>query len=158
MKYQEIERKFLIKKLPKDFKKYPSQLFVQGYIMVGDDGSEVRIRKEGREAYLTVKSAGDLLREERATKLTRKQLKSLWPLTIGRRIEKIRYKIKLANKIAYLDIYKGRLKGLKIVEVEFNSVKEAKGFKPPEWFGKEVTYDERYKNKNLAINGKPQED
>ncbi|MEO0166524.1 MAG: adenylate cyclase, partial [candidate division WOR-3 bacterium] len=95
------------------------------------------------------------IRDEREIQLSQKQLRVLWPITKGRRIEKIRYKIKSDNKIIYLDIYKGKLKGLKIAEVEFKSVKEAKKFKPPEWFGKEVTYDKRYKNKNLAIYGKP---
>jgi len=152
---KEIERKFLVKRLQKDCRKKPLGLFIQGYIAISDDGSEVRIRKEDSKVYLTVKSSGELVREEKEVKMTKKQFEILWPLTAGRRIEKIRYKIKLDNKIAYLDIYKGKLKGLKIVEVEFKSIKEAKNFIPPDWFSREVTYDKRYKNKNLAIDGLP---
>ncbi|MEO0183961.1 MAG: CYTH domain-containing protein [candidate division WOR-3 bacterium] len=154
-KCKEIERKFLVNKLFKSYKKLPCNLIIQGYITISNNGLEVRIRKIDNKVYLTIKSIGDLIRDEREIQLSQKQLRVLWPITKGRRIEKIRYKIKSDNKIIYLDIYKGKLKGLKIAEVEFKSVKEAKKFKPPEWFGKEVTYDKRYKNKNLAIYGKP---
>lgn len=155
MTIKEIERKFLVKKLPKAYKECPSGLLMQGYVVIADDGLEVRIRKEGREAYLTVKGAGDLERKETEIRLSQKQLKTLWHLTKDRRIEKMRYKIRLDKKFAYLDIYRGKLRGLKIVEVEFNSIKEANNFMPPDWFGKEVTYDRWYKNKNLAIYGLP---
>lgn len=155
MQINEIERKFLVKKLPKAYKKYPSRLVIQGYIVATDDGSEVRIRKERGKLYLTIKIGGDLKRTERTIQLTKRQFMSLWPLTLGRRIKKVRYEIKLGENIAELDIYSDKLKGLKIVEVEFNSVREARKFKLPKWFGKEVTYDKRYKNRNLAIYGLP---
>jgi CYTH domain-containing protein len=38
---------------------------------------------------------------------------------------------------------------LLLAEVEFNTKEEAAEFIPPLWFGKEVTYDENFKNKNL---------
>ena len=56
------------------------------------------------------------------------------------------------KKIAEVDLYIN-LNNLKIVEVEFESEKEANNFKPPKWFGKEVTYNLEYKNKNLALRG-----
>jgi len=151
---KEIERKFLVKELPKGYKEWKSEEILQGYIIAGDDG-EVRIRKKGNRYYLTVKGAGDLSRPEKEIELTEEQYKTLWPLTIGRRIKKVRYEKELGHSIAELDIYKEKLKGLKIVEVEFTSEKEANNFKAPPWFGEEVTRDARYKNKNLAVNGKP---
>lgn len=152
---KEIERKFLVNRVPKGYNRYACDWIVQGYIVVSDNGLEVRIRKRNKSPWLTVKSAGDLKRGEWEIRLSQKQLKILWPLTKGHRIEKMRYKIRLDKKFANLDVYRGKLKGLKIVEVEFESIKEADSFTPPSWFGKEVTYDKRYKNKNLAVKGKP---
>jgi CYTH domain-containing protein len=42
-----------------------------------------------------------------------------------------------------------------LVEVEFASVEDSARFSPPEWFGPEVTEDERYKNRQLAVHGLP---
>ncbi|MGQ9847696.1 MAG: CYTH domain-containing protein [Bacteroidales bacterium] len=155
MQVKEIERKFLVKKLPETYRKYPSSKLIQGYVVATDDGLEVRIRKEEKKSYLTVKSAGDLKRDEIEIELTDQQLQVLWPLTKGRRVQKIRYKLRWNKRLVCLDIYGGNLEGLKVAEVEFNSVKEANNFTPPSWFGKEITYDDRYKNRNFAVSGKP---
>ena len=42
-----------------------------------------------------------------------------------------------------------------IVEIEFSDIKNAKSFDIPNWFGKEVTENNAYKNKNLAKFGLP---
>ena len=69
----------------------------------------------------------------------------------GNIVEKTRYEIPLAGGIvAELDVYHGKLDGLITVETEFESEKQANAFSPPSWFGKDVTTDKRYKNKNLA--------
>ena len=69
-------------------------------------------------------------------------------------ISKSRYKIPLKNNlIAELDIFKGDLESLKLVEVEFNSVEEADNFIPPEWFGEDVTTDGRYHNSYISKYG-----
>ncbi|MBP9483819.1 MAG: adenylate cyclase, partial [Negativicutes bacterium] len=58
--------------------------------------------------------------------------------------------------IVSVDIYHGNeLTGLAVVEVEFDSLEAAASFVPPNWFGHEVTADQRYKNANLAKSGKP---
>ena len=52
--------------------------------------------------------------------------------------------------IIEIDKYCSRLDGLIVAEVEFETEEEANLFALPEWFGREVTYDKRFKNKNLA--------
>jgi len=42
-----------------------------------------------------------------------------------------------------------------LAEIEFKSEEESIAFKPPAWFSEEITTDERYKNKNLALYGIP---
>ena len=45
--------------------------------------------------------------------------------------------------------------GLPDVEVEFGSERDAAAFVPPPWFDREVTDDDRYANRSLAVNGRP---
>ena len=54
-----------------------------------------------------------------------------------------------------LDVYHGRLEGLLTAEVEFDAVAAASAFVPPDWLGRDVTDDPRYKNKKLATDGLP---
>jgi CYTH domain-containing protein len=54
-----------------------------------------------------------------------------------------------------LDVFEGELEGLVVAEVEFDSDAAADSFEPPEWFGDEVTGDDRYLNETLAIQGRP---
>lgn len=43
----EIERKFMVDKLPESIDKFPSKEILQGYLAITRDGTEVRIRKRG---------------------------------------------------------------------------------------------------------------
>ena len=57
------------------------------------------------------------------------------------------------DRVIELDLFEGSLEGLIIAEVEFPTVKASRSFAPPAWFGREVTRDARYKNRNLALDG-----
>ena len=54
---------------------------------------------------------------------------------------------------AELDIFEEDLKGLVIVEVEFDSVEEANAFSAPDWFGEDVTNSGKYHNSYLSQHG-----
>ena len=54
-------------------------------------------------------------------------------------------------------MYVGALAGLRVVEVEFSSEQESDGFQIPDWFGPEITGDQRYRNRELAVHGLPRE-
>jgi adenylate cyclase len=86
-----------------------------------------------------------------------KQFDVLWPQTEGMRVGKKRIRIPTENVVIELDIYSGTLEGLKTAEVEFETQDEADAFTPPSWLDREITQDERYKNKNLALDGFPSE-
>lgn len=144
----EIERKFLVESLP-NLDRCVKEEILQGYIA---KNPEVRIRQKGSFYFLSIKSNGDLNRKEFETLITLSHFETLWYNFIEEYISKTRYYIELnQHNKAELDIYHDELEGLVTVEVEFNSEEEANSFTPPDWFGKEVTYDKRYKNKNLAI-------
>jgi CYTH domain-containing protein len=153
----EIERKFLVPRLPPDLDRRPVEQVQQGYLAIGDDGVEVRIRRRGERFLLTVKGAGDLARVEEEIEIGELRFRALWPLTAGRRIQKRRYRIEHTGaEVIELDVYEGPLSGLLTAEVEFESERAASAFEPPAWLGPEVTGDPRYKNRRLAIDGAPQ--
>jgi len=146
----EIEKKYLINEI--DTGKLISPSFIkQGYIAVDEDGTEVRIRQKGEKFYLTVKSGGSLVRMEEEMEIDEEKFNNLWKFAENRSIIKNRYEISLGNELTgELDIYEGRLEGLKVIEVEFPNMETAESFKAPEWFGQDITEDKSYKNKNLA--------
>ncbi|HWD76617.1 MAG TPA: CYTH domain-containing protein [Solirubrobacteraceae bacterium] len=152
----EIERKFLVGRTPADLDTHPSAEIEQGYVAITDDGVEVRMRRYGGRASLTIKSAGERARLEEEVEIDERRFKALWPLTEGRRIQKTRYRIPAPDGLTIeLDVYHGQLAGLITAEVEFDSPAAATAFTPLEWLGQEVTDDPRYKNKRLATEGLP---
>ena len=151
----EIERKFLVPQVPKNLDRYPHAVYLQGYIALGDDGTEVRLRRVGDTYFETVKTGDGLTRGEVEIPLSQRQFEALWDLTEGRRIEKARYRLDYGSVVIELDVYHGELKGLMTAEIEFDSVAASRSFEAPDWLGEEVTNDRRYKNKHLAAHGVP---
>ena len=151
----EIERKFLVALPPEDLEAHPAKPILQGYVAIGTEGTEVRLRRKGERYFETVKSGRGLERAESEIELTREQFNDLWPAVGDRQVEKTRYLIPLGDLTVELDVYAGRLSGLVTAEVEFASVAASSAFEPPLWLGVEVTEDERYKNRNLALRGLP---
>ena len=148
----EIERKFLVERLPDLTGE--SRPIEQGYLAIGAD-SEVRLRRDGGELMLTVKRGSGLSREEREIPLEPGDFERLWPLTEGRRLSKHRHLIRDGARTIELDVYDGDLEGLAVAEIEFPSEEAAAGFDCPRWLGAEVTDDDSYKNQSLAIRGAP---
>lgn len=152
----EIERKFLVASLPADLTSRRSRAITQGYIAIGTDGAEARLRRAGERLLLTAKRGGGLVREEAEVALSAEQFERLWPATAGRRVEKTRYEIPAADGLVIeLDVYRGALEGLRVAEVEFPDIDAASRFIVPAWFGREVTDDDAYKNRRLALDGMP---
>ncbi len=110
----------------------------------------MRLRKAGRHASLTFKIGRGSHREEREIELGPRQFAALWPATAGRRLRKVRYEIPWKNWLIELDVYKGKHKGLMVAEVEFPDRASCRKFRPPSWFGREITGDKRYSNVRLA--------
>ncbi len=148
----EIERKFLVeeKSSPKleILEKYELE---QYYISIEP---EIRFRKVCSEKieskyFLTFKSSGDKIRKEIEIEINEEIFENNKNKIIGSIVSKDRTIIILdSNLKAELDNYD--FINLVVVEVEFETEEEADNFIPPEWFGKEVTNDKRYKNKYLA--------
>jgi CYTH domain-containing protein len=144
----ERERKFLVDRLPDDLGE-PTHLR-QGYLALDGD-VEVRVRDAGGERTLTVKQGEGRDRVEVELTLDGDAFDELWPLTVGRRVEKDRHRVDLGDGLtAEVDRYDG----LDVVEVEFDD-RDPDAWQPPDWFGREVTDDRRYDNATLAREGFP---
>jgi len=147
---REIERKYLLKRLPEKLQRSRRYVIAQGYLATEPAGRQVRVRKKGKTASLTFKVGRGAAREEREIKLSPKQFAALWPATAGRRLRKLRYEIPWRNLLIEIDIYRGKHAGLVVAEVEFPDRATCRKFKPPAWFGREVTGEKRYSNVRLA--------
>lgn len=144
----EIERKYLIKSLPAHLESFPFHQIEQGYLCTEP---VVRIRRQDETYYLTYKSKGLMVREEYNLPLTREAWLHLRPKADGILIAKKRYLIPLPPRYTIeLDIFEGELAPLVLAEVEFETEEEANSFVPPEWFGEDVTYSEKYHNSVLS--------
>lgn len=144
----EVERKFLVKKVPFNLNEYDKAHIEQGYLSITP---EVRLRSKKGKYYLTVKGEGALAREEYETEIKSETYNDLSSKIQGRLLVKDRYNIPLDDDcIAELDIYTNLEWLTSIVEVEFANIELANNFIIPEWFGVEVTDDIAFKNKNLA--------
>ncbi len=153
----EIEKKFLVREIPKDLDKYEKKEIEQGYLC---SNPVVRIRKSNDRYILTYKSLGDdgfgtdgdvRINDEIEAPLSREGYEHLKKKIDGNMIEKSRYVIPLSDgHTGELDIFGGRLEGLFFIEVEFRDETDAKNFSPPEWFGKNVSGDERFSNSYLS--------
>lgn len=149
----EIERKWIAGDISGILKDVPNDEIIQGYICTDP---VVRVRRYGEEYFLTVKGKGMLVREEYEMPLTKEAFDGLIKKCDGIIITKTRYRIPVGKTdtgdelTAEVDIFHGCHEGLKLIEVEFKSIDEAKAFVPPEWFLREVTEDGRFSNSCLS--------
>lgn len=148
--HREIERKFLVRRLPDNMAQCGHREIEQGYLAIAPGGVQVRLRKSGAKHSLTYKRADGPSRIEREVELTREQFEVLWPASEGQRLTKIRYDVPLGDRTVEIDVYSGRHEGFVVAEVEFDDEDSARAFQPPDWLGEDVTGRARYSNVLLA--------
>lgn len=161
----EIERKFMIKKLPENLDDYPVLHIEQGYL---NTSPVIRVRKENDDYYLTYKGSGMMAREEVNLALSKDAYYHLREKADGKIISKKRYLIPLPHPAFVsqdgflkppsdyhltieLDMFDPPFAPLIMAEVEFGSREAAEAFIPPDWFGEDVTYRQEYHNSYLAL-------
>jgi len=145
----EVERKFLIRRLPLAISELQGKVIEQGYVALEPGGHEVRLRNSNGQFTLTVKSSGDMVRQEYEIGLTQEQFEQLWPATEGRQIQKDRYVLSRDGYVIEVDVYHKPLNGLMVAEVEFASTNLANDYVKEPWMGEEVTHLSFLKNRRL---------
>mgnify|MGYP000231779085 FL=1 len=145
----EIERKYLVAKLPDQLETYPCRILEQGYL---NTSPVVRIRRDNDRYELTYKSKGLMAREEYNLPLDEASYQHLLTKIDGRLIRKKRYMIPFNDSLTIeLDVFEDDLAPLLLAEVEFPDEASALSFTPPEWFGTDVTFSSEYHNSTLSL-------
>ena len=144
----EIERKYLIDRLPENLEQYECKHIEQGYL---NTDPVVRIRKSNDKYTLTYKGAGLMCREEYNLPLTKESYEHMRPKADGILISKTRYLIPEKDGLTIeLDVFDAPYEGLYLAEVEFSSEEQALSYTPPVWFGEDVTNSGKYHNSHLS--------
>ena len=146
----EIERKFIVKKIPNDEIKY-SHYIRQGYI-VSDMHKVIRVRQKQDDFFITIKgNKTGISRFEFEYKIPKKDADQLFKNFCKEGIiEKTRHYIEHKEHTWELDVFHGQNEGLVVAEIELESEEET--FYLPNWVDKEVTNEEQYLNVNLMSN------
>jgi CYTH domain-containing protein len=150
----EIERTYIVERVPDDLDWLDERPLRQGYLALDGD-TEVRVREDAGAWRLTIKHGGGLRRVEEDIEIDARRGQALWALTEGRRVRKRRRRLAHGDAVLEVDVFEGELEGLVVAEVEFADEAAAHAFAPPAWFGREVTADAAYSNRALAVDGRP---
>lgn len=144
----EIERKFLIKKLPDNLNSYKKRIIEQAYL---NTEPVVRIRRDNDEYILTYKSSGLMAREEYNLPLNKEAYEHLLSKADGNIISKTRYMIPEKDGLTIeLDIFHRDFEGIILAEVEFPSETAANTYIPCDWFAKDVTFEKTFHNSRMS--------
>jgi len=154
----EIERKFLVTDDSWRAAAHAVIPMAQGYIndmAAMDSGAQkasVRVRIQGEEAYLNIKSRElGHTRQEFDYPVPVNEARELLALCVGGLIDKRRHLVQHDGLLWEVDEFLGDNAGLVVAEVELESADQV--FAKPDWAGAEVTDELRYYN--LALASKP---
>jgi CHAD domain-containing protein len=161
---KEIERKYLLNRSILEYldKTSTSHKKITQFYIKATANKSLRFRKYGSQYYKCIKYGTGGVREEIEEEVSQNIYKKSLKKRIGRSIKKIRYLFTLESYEYSVDVYKKPFADLYVMEVEFESIAAYEKFDLPSvlkvYVEKEVTEDEAYKNKNLALFGLPYEE
>lgn len=151
----EIERKFLVVSDAWRGQTHRSIDMAQGYlndaesVVIGRQNTSVRVRLEGDEARLNIKSREmGASRQEFDYLIPVQDARGLIALCVGGTVIKRRHYVLHEGHEWEVDEFLGDNAGLVVAELELDSIDEI--FAVPAWAGAEVTHLQRYYNLNLA--------
>tara|TARA_Y100001970_G_scaffold18125_1_gene20364 strand:- start:414 stop:875 length:462 start_codon:yes stop_codon:yes gene_type:complete len=145
----EIEKKFLIKKLPKNIKK---SIHIEQYYMLIDKYFVQRLRFfDDKKSIISLKqNCSGMSRFEFEYEIPLPDAKKITSLGKFPNIKKIRHIIMHKGLKWEIDEFLGDNKGLMIAEVELDNEKQT--IELPKWVSSDVTNQNKYYNYNLALN------
>ena len=156
----EIERKFLLKEFPDlSGTRVIAEKKIEQYYAGITDEEELRIRSINDSVFkLTFKSGRNMVRDETNQEISKQLFERIKDKCSDSRIRKTRTIVESGDVLIAIDSYKDD--ELYIAEIEFGTMKEAIQYNDiPTWLNveKEVTTDERYKNRNFSLQGVPKQ-
>ncbi len=133
----EIERKFLVKKMPIDIQKRAPRKYERYYLEVSSD-FEDRIQKVDEKYYREKKKMiSELERTKEKEEITQEEFEHL-KIDCEEGIVREGYEVS-SNPNITIKVYKGRFEPLIRAEVEFKTAEEAESFKSLDWMSREIT-------------------
>ena len=140
----ELERTYLLKEIPKNLKQFKFKEIIDIYIPKSDAHPVLRIRKNGNKFEMTkkqpVKGTDSSCQEEQTIILNQEEFNELNKID-GKKVRKLRYIYEYKGRIAEVDVFQDLLKGLILVDFEFENLDEMNSFKMPEFCLAEVTQE-----------------
>lgn len=156
MKEEEIERVFLVNKLPSDLQNYQPVTIDTGDFYDPNKASQVGVdhltvrRKNDRYEIRKKESVSEYKKIEHTILISKDEFNLIISVAPQRHQKNMYlYPIK-DGRICELDIYLGKLTGYARVEVEFKNEEDMNSFTLPEWFGVEITELNHTIHKNLG--------
>lgn len=158
---KEIEKKYLLKDSIIsliDTNHLHGHKITQFYTTIKPDKG-VRYRQMDDRYFKTIKYGTGASREEEEVEISEQKFKKKFEERIKEPIQKTRYLFVSEGREYAIDVFKKKLKGLYLLEVEFPTMEAFEEFELSPLLKahviKEVSYDESYKNKNMVLHGRP---
>jgi len=140
----ELEKTYLAKKLPDNLKDCKFKEIIDVYIPKDSEHPKLRLRKNGDKFEMTKKepiNEGDASRQEEQTiKLTKIEFDALNKLE-GKRVHKLRYYFDYNGRTAEIDVFQDAIKGLVLVDFEFETIDEKNKFEMPDFCLADITQE-----------------
>jgi CYTH domain-containing protein len=150
---REIERKYLLRALPRDVAAHPSAVIDQGYIPGTLVRERVRRIEEGNSVKFvrTIKLGSGMDRLEFEEDTTEAFFAAVWPLTAGHRVRKRRYRVPVPDGVWEVDEFLDR-DDLILAEIELTSVDQYIDPTPEiaDVMVREVTHEPSFTNYKLS--------
>ncbi len=141
----ELELTFLAKELPKEIKTAKPTRIVDIYIPDIPEHSHLRLRQKGEKYEITKKmpvTTGNASEQiEQTIPLTPEEFMALASCS-QKRVAKDRYCVDIEGKAAEVDVFVDNLKGLVLIDFEFDTVEEKAVFKAPKTVLADVTQED----------------
>lgn len=140
----EFELTYLPKNLPADLNSASFKKMLDIYVPAIAEHPYLRIRKNGDKFEITKKKPvkdGDSSHQLETTIILEEAEYHDLEAIVGKRVAKTRYNYQQDGILFEIDVFEDDLKGLVLVDVEFDSAEAKAQFLAPEWLLKEVTQE-----------------
>lgn len=149
----ELEKTFLLKRLPEGLRTCKFEVIRDSFIPVDAEHPVIRLRQRGKHYEITKKepiNAADATRQQEHTiKLTAREFEVLHTVP-GQRFAKRRYYCKINGFAAEVDVFLEDLEGLALVDFEFTSEAEMERFVMPDICLADVSQEKTFAGGMLA--------
>jgi CYTH domain-containing protein len=141
----ELEKTYLAKSIPEGVLEGKNKELIDIYIPFTAEHPKLRLRKKGNTYELTKKTLVDpndaSTQIEQNVELSEDEFNGL-AAAGGKTVHKIRYYYDYNGRQAEIDVFQGDLKGLVLVDFEFETPEEQKAFVMPDFCLEDVTQED----------------